>query len=72
MAKLSEWTKQHLCQITQDFESADKYRNGYLSFEDVCDVLEDAGFNGSICDARVSTKTLKRFLSPWVCPSIKE
>ena len=50
----TEWTKPILCHIIADFEAADTNKNGFLSFEEVCCVLEKGGFNGSMCDAKVN------------------
>ena len=54
MAEMCEWTKAILCRITDDFEAADKDKNGYLSFTEVCGVLERSGFHGTTYEAKAS------------------
>ena len=52
-AELSYWLKRQLTAFEEKFDVADKDKSGNLSFEEVCEVLINAGFKGSESDMKV-------------------
>lgn len=54
-SNLSIWTQRQLSRVTQDFEAADKDKSGCLSFQEVLNVLKNAGFKGDDSEAKVRT-----------------